>query len=91
MLDPIRTCILSAEGAADDVMDDEESETEKQETDSNMETQGEEERSAKEQQMGVQRKDYNIGVLKHVQAIFAHLACSKLQYYVPKGFWRHFR
>ena len=38
-----------------------------------------------------QRKDYNIGVLKHVQAIFAHLACSKLQYYVPRGFWKHFR
>ena len=37
------------------------------------------------------RKDYNLGVLKHVQAIFAHLACSRLQYYVPRGFWKHFR
>ena len=38
-----------------------------------------------------ERKEYNCGVLKHVQAIFGHLACSKLQYYVPRGFWKHFR
>lgn len=38
-----------------------------------------------------ERKDYNIKVLKYVQCIFAHLTCSKLQYYVPKGFWKHFR
>ena len=38
-----------------------------------------------------ERKDYNLDVLKHVQVIFAHLACSKLQYYVPRGFWKHFR
>ena len=40
---------------------------------------------------GDERKDYNIGVLKYVQLIMAHLACSKLQYYVPRGFWKHFR
>lgn len=38
-----------------------------------------------------ERKLYNCGVLKHVQAIFGHLAASKLQYYVPRGFWKHFR
>ena len=38
-----------------------------------------------------EQKQYNCGVLKHVQAIFGHLACSRLQYYVPKGFWKHFR
>lgn len=37
------------------------------------------------------RKEYNIGVLKFVQAIFGHLALSKLQYYVPRGFWKHFK
>ncbi|CAH0386901.1 unnamed protein product [Bemisia tabaci] len=37
------------------------------------------------------RKEYNIGILKQVQAIFGHLACSKLQYYVPRGLWRHFK
>lgn len=26
-----------------------------------------------------------------VQAIFGHLACSRLQYYVPRGLWRHFK
>jgi len=38
-----------------------------------------------------ERKDYNLKVLKYVQCIFAHLAGSKLQFYVPKGFWKHFR
>jgi len=38
-----------------------------------------------------ERKDYNIKLLKYFQLIFAHLACSKLQFYVPKGFWKHFR
>lgn len=38
-----------------------------------------------------ERKVYNLSVLKHVQAIFGHLACSKLQYYVPRGFWKQFR
>ncbi|KAL1497662.1 hypothetical protein ABEB36_008585 [Hypothenemus hampei] len=37
------------------------------------------------------RKDYNVGILKQVQAIFGHLACSRLQYYVPRGLWRHFK
>lgn len=37
------------------------------------------------------RKEYNIGILKQVQAIFGHLAYSKLQYYVPKGLWKHFK
>lgn len=37
------------------------------------------------------RKDYNVGVLKYVQAIFGHLAASKLQYYIPRGFWKHFK
>ena len=37
------------------------------------------------------RRDYNVGVLKYVQAIFGHLSLSKLQYYVPRGFWRHFK
>lgn len=50
-------------------------------------TPSEEERSGKEES----RKDYNLGVLKYVQAIFGHLALSKLQYYVPKGFWKHFK
>ena len=30
-------------------------------------------------------------ILKQVQAIFGHLAYSKLQLYVPRGLWKHFR
>jgi len=38
-----------------------------------------------------EKKDYNVGVVKHVQAIFGHLTLNKLQYYIPKGFWFHFK
>ena len=37
------------------------------------------------------RKEYNITILKQVQAIFAHLSRTKLQFYVPRGLWKHFR
>lgn len=37
------------------------------------------------------RKDYNVGVVKHVQAIFGNLTLNKLQFYVPRGFWCHFK
>lgn len=37
------------------------------------------------------RSRYHVGILKHVQAIFAHLGHSALQYYVPKGLWGHFK
>ena len=42
-------------------------------------------------QQDLNRKDYNVGVIKHVQAIFGHLTLNKLQYYTPKGFWSHFK
>ena len=29
--------------------------------------------------------------LKQVQAIFGHLSSTQLQYYIPRGLWRHFR
>ena len=38
-----------------------------------------------------ERKEYNLGVLRHTQKIFAFLASSKLQYYTPRSFWKHFR
>jgi ubiquitin carboxyl-terminal hydrolase 9/24 len=38
-----------------------------------------------------QRKEYNMSIFRHLQMIFGHLAESKMQYYVPKGFWRQFR
>ncbi|XP_017073329.2 probable ubiquitin carboxyl-terminal hydrolase FAF isoform X5 [Drosophila eugracilis] len=37
------------------------------------------------------RKNYHVVILKHVQAIFAHLGHSALQFYVPRGLWTHFK
>lgn len=37
------------------------------------------------------RKNYHIGILKYVQAIFAHLGHSTLQFYVPRGLWTNFK
>jgi ubiquitin carboxyl-terminal hydrolase 9/24 len=37
------------------------------------------------------RKEYNITIFKHLQMIFGHLSQSKMQYYIPKAFWRQFR
>lgn len=37
------------------------------------------------------RNRYHIGILKHVQAIFAHLGHSALQFYIPRGLWSHFK
>ncbi|XP_058466294.1 probable ubiquitin carboxyl-terminal hydrolase FAF isoform X4 [Malaya genurostris] len=37
------------------------------------------------------QKNYHVGILKHVQAIFAHLGHSSLQYYTPRGLWSHFK
>jgi len=36
-------------------------------------------------------KEYYMNIFKNLQIIFGHLAESKMQYYVPKGFWRQFR
>ncbi|XP_039251519.2 ubiquitin carboxyl-terminal hydrolase 9X-like [Styela clava] len=38
-----------------------------------------------------ERIDYICTQLHHFQVIFGHLAKSKLQYFVPKAFWKHFR
>lgn len=55
----------------------------------------EEERKDEEKQVintkDDERKEYNLGVLKQIQLIFGNLAASKLQYYVPRGFWKHFK
>ncbi|GFU01705.1 probable ubiquitin carboxyl-terminal hydrolase FAF-X [Nephila pilipes] len=89
MIEDIRNGILSVEGAATDPNEDfsgeERLENEQQGISEDIE--GSEEKGSREET----RKEYNLGVLKQVQAIFGHLACSKLQYYVPRGFWRHFK
>jgi len=87
MIEGIRNGILSAESACTDDDEDfsgEDRETEGQENnDPNV--------GAGEDGVEQSRKEYNVTILKQVQAIFGHLACSKLQLYVPRGLWKHFR
>lgn len=91
MIEDIRNGILSVEGAATDLNEDfsgeERMENEAAFLFTHQQTSENEEKENKDES----RKDYNLGVLKQVQAIFGHLACSKLQYYVPRGFWKHFK
>ncbi|XP_052783474.1 probable ubiquitin carboxyl-terminal hydrolase FAF-X isoform X2 [Mya arenaria] len=92
MIEPIRAGILAVEGAADDVTEDYSS-MEKGEGETNVDM-CEEERKDEEKPVSnrdEERKEYNLGILKQIQLIFGNLAASKLQYYVPKGFWKHFR
>lgn len=84
MVPGIRIGLLAAEGATTDSDDFYSNENESMMSGSGPET---EEKSSLEES----RKEYNIGILKQVQAIFGHLAYSKLQYYIPKGLWRHFK
>lgn len=44
-----------------------------------------------DESIGANRNQYHVGILKHVQAIFAHLGHSALQFYVPRGLWAHFK
>uniref|UniRef100_A0A8C7RPG5 Ubiquitin specific peptidase 9 n=1 Tax=Oncorhynchus mykiss TaxID=8022 RepID=A0A8C7RPG5_ONCMY len=96
MIPPIRDGILAIEGTGTDV-DDDMSGDEKQESESNADPRDEvfsynhqfdDKPSLSKSE---DRKEYNIGVLRHLQVIFGHLASSRLQYYVPRGFWKQFR
>ncbi|XP_012278998.1 probable ubiquitin carboxyl-terminal hydrolase FAF-X [Orussus abietinus] len=89
MVESIRVGLLAAEGAATDLNEDfsgEEKVDGEQTIEANDNDTNEERCGADES-----RKEYNIGILKQVQAIFGHLAYSKLQYYIPRGLWRHFK
>ncbi|XP_014240200.1 probable ubiquitin carboxyl-terminal hydrolase FAF-X [Cimex lectularius] len=83
MVSSIRQGLLAAEGATFDIEDFYNNYTE---SIINISSEHEEKASLEES-----RKEYNIGILKQVQAIFGHLAYSKLQYYIPKGLWKHFK
>ncbi|ELV09214.1 putative ubiquitin carboxyl-terminal hydrolase FAF-Y [Tupaia chinensis] len=96
MIPSIRNSILTIEGTCGDI-DDDMFGDEKQDNESNVDPQDDvfgyphqfEEKPALSKTDD--RKEYNIGVLKHLQVIFGHLAASRLQYYVPRGFWKQFR
>ncbi|MCL4118408.1 UNVERIFIED_CONTAM: hypothetical protein GTU68_037864, partial [Idotea baltica] len=87
MIKPVREGVLSVEGAASDQEEDFSGE-ERPENENNLEVSEEDSVNSSNEES---RKEYHIGILKQVQAIFAHLACSKLQYYVPRGLWKHFK
>lgn len=36
-------------------------------------------------------KIHHLNVLYHMQTIFGHLAYSRVKYYAPVEFWRHFK
>ena len=75
MLEGIKTGVLSCDKACIDPNEDFSGEE-------RVEDEGEDEG---------EKGDYNLTILKQVQAIFGHLAATQLQYYVPKGLWRHFK
>ena len=76
MLEGIKTGVLKCESACTDTAEDFSGEDRLE--DENSEEDGD-------------RGDYNLTILKQVQAIFGHLSSTQLQYYVPKGLWRHFK
>jgi ubiquitin carboxyl-terminal hydrolase 9/24 len=89
MIPEIRDGILAIEGAATDPNEDFSGEDK---TESNLLSLSNLDQNRTENDSkGDSRKDYNLGVLKQIQAIFGHLVLSKFQYYVPKGFWKHFK
>ncbi|KAK0096487.1 hypothetical protein PV326_005319 [Microctonus aethiopoides] len=89
MVESIRVGLLAAEGAATDLNEDF-SGDERVDGEQTIEAS---DNDTNEEKCGVDesRKEYNIGILKQVQAIFGHLAYSKLQYYIPRGLWKHFK
>ncbi|CAG5097169.1 Similar to Usp9x: Probable ubiquitin carboxyl-terminal hydrolase FAF-X (Mus musculus) [Cotesia congregata] len=89
MVESIRVGLLTAEGAATDLNEDFSGE-ERVDGEQTIEAS---DNDTNEEKCGVDepRKEYNIGILKQVQAIFGHLAYSKLQYYIPRGLWKHFK
>ncbi|KAF4027332.1 hypothetical protein G4228_019128 [Cervus hanglu yarkandensis] len=96
MIPSIRNSILAIEGTGSDI-DDDMFGDEKQDSESNVDPRDDvfgyphqfEDKPALNKTED--RKEYNIGVLRHLQVIFGHLAASRLQYYVPRGFWKQFR
>lgn len=96
MIPPVRNAILAVDGTGSEI-EDEPSGDEKHESESNVDPrddvfsfqqQFEDKPSLSKAE---DRMEYNISVLRHLQLIFGHLAASRLQYYVPRGFWKQFR
>jgi ubiquitin carboxyl-terminal hydrolase 9/24 len=82
MIEDIREGILAADGACNDADEDFSGEERLIEDDLDDPAVSDDDAN---------RREYNIVILKQVQAIFAHLARTRLQFYVPRGLWKHFR
>ena len=85
MIESIRNGVLEAEEACNDPEEDFSGE-DRDEINENNESNTGNDVTAEQS-----TKEYNLIILKQVQAIFGHLAYSKLQLYVPRGLWKHFR
>lgn len=84
MVPTIRVGILKAEGAATNEIEDFSGEPETNVMGSAL-------FNSNDNDNNDVRKNYHVVILKHVQAIFAHLGHSALQFYVPRGLWTHFK
>ena len=90
MIERLRRGVLLAIGAA---LDPDEDFNGDEKTENDTDTSEEQQNQLQQQQRSRDEstREYNINILKQLQAIFGHLASSKLQYYVPRGLWRHFK
>jgi len=88
MIERLRRGVLLAHGAALDP-DEDFNGDEKMENDTD--TNEEQQTLLQQRTRDESNREYNINILKQLQAIFGHLDSSKLQYYVPRGLWRHFK
>jgi ubiquitin carboxyl-terminal hydrolase 9/24 len=97
MIPELRKGILLVEGAVNDEDEELVQLEEKSESESTVDTgyQSEESRDndteTKEKDKALERREYQISVLRQIQFIFGHLAHSQLQFHVPKGFWHTFK
>jgi len=97
MIPEIRKEVLLVEDAVHDEDEEVVELEEKAESESTVDTGYQSEESKdndtdnKEKDKGLERREYQISVLRQIQFIFGHLAHSELQFHIPKGFWNTFK
>jgi len=94
MIPPIRTGVLSVDEPAKSlVQEDEEAERKERERELNRKNKDPEESNddPAPSPSDTDRKDTHRKVLMQLQSIFGHLLEGRLQFHIPKGFWRDFR
>ncbi len=96
MIENLRRGVLAANGAA---LDSDEDFNGEDKLENDTENNEEQQLQLQQQQLRTEQlrtreestREYNVNILKQLQAIFGHLALSKLQYYIPRGLWRYFK